>query len=204
MINRLSLLSHPRSSLVSLSLNILTNRITSSFSSMSSINNNYDNNKNNKNNNNNGVCLVFGAGSGIGGHVARRFAKGGYTTAIVRKRDDQKLMDLKKTIESETNSKCHAFLKNATDNESVLGLVNEIENEIGPISVCVYNIGANIGHRTIEKTEQRLFKKALDLGVGGAYIVSKAVTPHMKKRKRGKQRNKIVGVINVGICGCTM
>ena len=29
------------------------------------------------------VCLIIGAGAGIGGHVAKRFARGGYHAALL-------------------------------------------------------------------------------------------------------------------------
>ena len=34
-----------------------------------------------------GVCLVVGAGAGLGGHVARRFALGGYHLVLARRSD---------------------------------------------------------------------------------------------------------------------
>ena len=34
------------------------------------------------------VMLVIGAGAGIGGHVARRFAAGGYQTVLARRSDE--------------------------------------------------------------------------------------------------------------------
>ena len=37
------------------------------------------------------VCLVVGAGSGIGAHVARKFAREGYRTVVIRRSDSEKL-----------------------------------------------------------------------------------------------------------------
>ena len=45
------------------------------------------------------VCLVIGAGAGIGGNVARRFAQEGYHACVCRRTDEtglKKLVGLKK------------------------------------------------------------------------------------------------------------
>jgi NAD(P)-dependent dehydrogenase (short-subunit alcohol dehydrogenase family) len=34
------------------------------------------------------VCLILGAGAGIGGHVAKRFAREGYHACLVRRADN--------------------------------------------------------------------------------------------------------------------
>ena len=40
------------------------------------------------------VCLVIGAGAGIGGNVARRFAREGYHACLCRRSDAQGLEEM--------------------------------------------------------------------------------------------------------------
>jgi NAD(P)-dependent dehydrogenase (short-subunit alcohol dehydrogenase family) len=46
------------------------------------------------------VCLVIGAGAGIGGNVGKRFAAGGYHTVLCRRSDEEGLQQLVADIEA--------------------------------------------------------------------------------------------------------
>ena len=45
------------------------------------------------------VCLVLGAGAGIGGNVAKKFSKEGFHLCICRRTDEKGLNNLVKNIE---------------------------------------------------------------------------------------------------------
>lgn len=47
------------------------------------------------------VCLVIGAGAGIGGNVGKRFAREGYHAVLCRRSDQEGLQALVSAIESE-------------------------------------------------------------------------------------------------------
>ena len=49
----------------------------------------------------NKVCLVIGAGAGIGGHVGKRFARAGYHAVLCRRSDEAGLHRLVGEIEAE-------------------------------------------------------------------------------------------------------
>ena len=46
------------------------------------------------------VCMVLGAGAGIGGHVGKRFAQGGYHSVLCRRSDEAGLKELVGAIEA--------------------------------------------------------------------------------------------------------
>ena len=94
------------------------------------------------------VCLVIGAGRGIGGHVARRFARGGYTAVCVRRSDGGRLDTLVNDIAAE-GGRAEGALIDATDATAVDALVERVEQDIGPIECAVYNLGANMGDRSV-------------------------------------------------------
>ena len=54
------------------------------------------------------VCLVIGAGAGIGGTVAKRFAKEGYHSYLARRTDQEGLNKLIKEI-SDTGGKAVSY-----------------------------------------------------------------------------------------------
>ena len=90
------------------------------------------------------VCLIIGAGAGIGGHVAKRFARGGYHAALCRRTGQEGLDQLTADIQAEGGS-ASGYLLNAVEPETLENQVRLVEQELGPIEVLIYNLGAQIG-----------------------------------------------------------
>jgi len=130
------------------------------------------------------VCLVIGAGAGIGGNVARRFANGGYHAALCRRTDLDGLNTLVDTINSEGGS-ATGYLLNAAAENSIEERVAAIESDIGPIEVGVYNLGAQIGDRALTETSLKAFETGWRLGTFGLFRLAQAVCPLMEARGRG-------------------
>ena len=80
------------------------------------------------------VCLVIGAGAGIGGNVARRFAQAGYHACLCRRSDVDGLNRMVDSINEEGGS-ASGFLLNAIEVNSIEERVAAIEADIGPIEV---------------------------------------------------------------------
>ena len=100
------------------------------------------------------VCLIIGAGAGIGGHVAKRFARGGYHVALCRRTGQEGLDQLTADIQAEGGS-ATGYLLNAVEPETLENQVRLVEQELGPIEVLIYNLGAQIGDRRLEETPER-------------------------------------------------
>src|SRR5438552_10499644 len=89
-----------------------------------------------------GVAILVGAGDAIGAAVARRFAKGGYTVCICR-RDAAKSQALVDELKA-AGLGAHAFSVDARQEAEVQKLFADVENNIGPIEVCLFNAGSNV------------------------------------------------------------
>ena len=68
--------------------------------------------------------------------------------AQVRRSDRARLDESVESIQAQ-GGEAHGFLLDATKATAVETLVDEIESDIGPISCCVYNLGANMGIRDL-------------------------------------------------------
>ncbi len=130
------------------------------------------------------VCLVIGAGAGIGGHVGKRFAREGYHAVLCRRSDEEGLRKLVEQIEAEGNS-ASGFLLDASEADSIEKRVAEVEASIGPIEVVVFNLGAQIGDRSLEETSYKAFELGWRLATFGLFRVASAVCPLMEQRGRG-------------------
>ena len=85
------------------------------------------------------VCLVIGAGAGIGGNVAKRFAREGYHACLCRRSDEEGLARLVEEIKDEGGS-ASGYILNAVEEGTIEERAMEIERDIGPIEVVVYNL----------------------------------------------------------------
>ena len=71
------------------------------------------------------VCLVIGAGAGIGGTVAKKFASDGYYAYLARRTDEEGLNKLIKEIEN-SGGEASGSLLNVIDENSIEDLVNKV------------------------------------------------------------------------------
>ena len=148
-----------------------------------------------------GVAILVGAGDAIGAAVARRFAKGGYTVCICR-RDAAKSQGLVDELKA-AGLDAHAFSVDARQEAEVQKLFAEVEKNIGPIEVCLFNAGSNVNKPLLETTE-KLFFKAWELACYGGFLVGReAARVHASARprhhllyRRDRQRPR-----RPGLCG---
>ena len=128
------------------------------------------------------VALVIGAGDATGGAIARRFAREGFATVIVR-RDAENLKDLTEQIVAE-GGEAHAFGVDARKEDQVVDLFARIEAEIGPLEVVVFNIGANVNFSIVETTA-RVYTKVWEMAALAGFLTGREAAKHMLPRGRG-------------------
>lgn len=130
------------------------------------------------------VCLVIGAGAGIGGTVGQRFAAEGYHACLCRRSDEEGLKRLVQSIEDAGGS-ASGYLRNTVEEGVIEELVADIEAQTGPIEVAVYNLGAQIGNRDLADTSYSAFEMGWRLGTFGLFRLAQALFARMVERGRG-------------------
>lgn len=130
------------------------------------------------------VCLVIGAGAGVGGNVGKRFAREGYHAVLCRRSDAEGLHKLVADIEGAGGS-ASGFLLDAAKDNTIEERIQAVEADIGPIEVVVYNLGAQIGDRSLEETSYKAFELGWRLGTFGLFRTASAVCPLMEERGKG-------------------
>src|SRR5260221_2897868 len=128
------------------------------------------------------VALVVGAGEATGGAIARRFAREGYAACVTRRTGD-KLAPLVAQIEA-AGGGARAFGSDARREEQVTELVQTIERELGPIEVCVFNVGGNVRF-PIRETTSRVYTKVWEMAALAGFLVGREVAKVMVPRRRG-------------------
>jgi len=131
-----------------------------------------------------GACLVVGAGDDTGGAIARAFAREGYTACVTRRpRHADKLELLAQSIRDE-GGEARAFPSDARDEKVVIALVDEIEREVGPLEVAIFNPGANVRFPITETTE-RVFRKVWEMACYAGFLMGREAARRMLERERG-------------------
>ncbi|MEL7548163.1 MAG: SDR family NAD(P)-dependent oxidoreductase [Pseudomonadota bacterium] len=130
------------------------------------------------------VCLVIGAGAGIGGTTGAKFAREGYHAVLCRRSDAEGLEKMVSDIKA-GGGNASGRLLNAIDDNAIEDLIAEVEKDIGPIEVVVFNLGAQIGDRKLEDTSHKAFEMGWRLATFGLFRTAKAVCPLMEERGSG-------------------
>lgn len=131
-----------------------------------------------------GVCLVVGAGDGVGGAIAKAFAAEGYEVCVTRRaRNLDQLEELAQSIR-EAGGKARAYGVDAREESEMVALVDRIEAEVGPLDVVVFNIGANVRFGIVETTS-RVFTKVWEMACFAGFLTVREAARVMVPRGRG-------------------
>ena len=130
------------------------------------------------------VCLVIGAGAGIGSHVGRRFAREGYHAVLCRRTDEEGLNRSVANIAADGGA-ASGFLLNAVAPDGIEERVAAIEADIGPIEVVVHNLGAQIGDRSLAETSHKVFERGWRMATFSLFRTAASICPLMEARGQG-------------------
>ena len=130
------------------------------------------------------VCLIMGAGAGIGGTVGKKFASEGYHAVLCRRSDEAGLETLVSNIKA-AGGEASGFLLNAVDEGAIEKRIRHVEEEIGPIAVVLFNLGAQIGNRSLEEVTYKQFELGWRMATFGLFRMAKELFPRMEARGGG-------------------
>ncbi len=128
------------------------------------------------------VALVLGAGDGLGGAIARRFAREGYVACVARRNGD-KLAPLCRQIEA-AGGRALPFGLDARNEDEVIALFDDVEKRVGAVEVAVHNIGANI-HLPIREMTTRKYFKVWHMACFSGFLMGREAARRMVPRGRG-------------------
>lgn len=130
------------------------------------------------------VCLVIGVGAGVGSAIANAFAQDGFEVVITRRA--RNLPDLEAIAQGirDRGGIAHARGTDARSEDETIALFREIERDIGPIEVVVFNIGANVRF-AIQETTARVFTKVWEMACFAGFLAGREAAKVMVPRGRG-------------------
>ena len=131
----------------------------------------------------NPAAIIIGAGDATGGAIARAFAAEGLTACVTRReRHADALEALAATIRDA--GKARAFPADARDEAAMIALFDQVEAEVGPVEVAVFNIGANVNF-PIGETSVRVYTKVWEMACLAGFLMGREAAKRMAPRGRG-------------------
>lgn len=129
-------------------------------------------------------AVIIGAGDATGGAIARAFAAEGLIACVNRRpRNIDQLEALAQSIRDDGHQ-ARAFPADARDETAMIALFDQVEAEVGPVDVAVFNIGANVNFPIVE-TSVRVYQKVWEMGCLGGFLMGREAARHMIARGRG-------------------
>jgi 3-oxoacyl-[acyl-carrier protein] reductase len=125
------------------------------------------------------VCLVTGAGRGIGRAVVARLAREGAQAVIACDVSSEGFPELERSQDS-----VRVRLLDVTDAAAVARAVTEISTELGGIDVLVNNAGIT-RDALLQKMTDEQWAAVLAANLTGVFFVTRAVAPGMMARRSG-------------------
>jgi len=142
------------------------------------------------------VCLITGAGSGIGEASARLFATEG--ARVVAADIDQAAATRTADAINQSGGSAIARRVDVTDEAQTLALTASVLEELGRVDVLFNNAGIP-GVGNIEETTTELFDRVMAVNVRGVFLMSRAVLPPMLRQRAGSVINMSSGIAEMGL-----
>lgn len=149
-----------------------------------------------------GKVVVFtGAGGGIGSALVKSLAAVGATVALCDI-NEEALSEIQKEIEAK-DGQASSHKLDVTNQTSIKDCIEEIGSKYGRIDILVNCAGINKREGFMDVQEET-YDRMMNINLKGAFFVTQAVAPYMKKQKNGSIIN--IGSHNTGsiLGGCAI
>ncbi len=130
------------------------------------------------------VCLIVGAGPGIGQACALAFARGEQCDIALASRQPQHLRPIADSIAETTGRRVKTYAADSGDFVSLRRLVETVGTELGDPDVVIFNAASAHRGKPLQ-VEPEKWIEDFRINVGGAVVLAQAVAPAMKVRGRG-------------------
>jgi 3-hydroxy acid dehydrogenase/malonic semialdehyde reductase len=128
--------------------------------------------------------FVTGATSGFGKAIATMFAEKGFDVIISGRRQDR-LNDLKQSLEAQFQAKVIAFCFDVRDRKATEEAIAALKQQVDKIDILVNNAGLAAGMATIDEGDVDNWDRMIDTNIKGLLYVTRQIAPMMREQCSG-------------------
>ncbi|RST61071.1 glucose 1-dehydrogenase [Siminovitchia terrae] len=146
------------------------------------------------------VCIITGAGGGMGKVAAQMFAKEGGKIAVFELNEQAGLETVNEI--KENGGEAAFFLCNIANEQNVASAVSEVVEKYGKIDVLYNNAGVMPAEdHSVVDTSEEVWDLVMNVNVKGIFFMTKYVIPEMEKNQSGS----IINIASfVAFMGCSV
>lgn len=130
------------------------------------------------------VAIITGAEGGLGSAAAMCYAYNGAHLALLGL-GKEGLDTVKRDVEAETDRKVITIETDVTNEEAVAAAVQQVMDTFGKIDILLNNAGIALSGDVVNLSWAD-WEKTMNVNLGGVFLMSKAVVPHMQAQQYGK------------------
>jgi 3-oxoacyl-[acyl-carrier protein] reductase len=130
------------------------------------------------------VAMVSGSGRGIGRAIALVMAERG-ADIVLLDIESAAVAAVADEVEA-LGRRVHRGVCDVTDIAATAALVCAAEAGLGPIDILVNNAGIPGGEIAFEEVDEETYDRMVDVHVKGAFFLTQAVAPSMKRHRSGR------------------
>jgi NAD(P)-dependent dehydrogenase (short-subunit alcohol dehydrogenase family) len=130
------------------------------------------------------VCMVSGAGQGLGRTIALEMVSEGARVALLER--NRETLDAVMDEIAGLGGTARAFDLDVTDYDAYRAAVESVIKDFGRIDVLVNNAAINPPAKTILQDTLEDWRRTIAINLEAVYMGSKLVAPHMVERKSGR------------------
>ncbi len=140
------------------------------------------------------TALITGAARGIGKAIAIKFAEQGASVAFTDVREDDNFKQTEKELNA-LGVKAKGYVSNAAMFDDAAACVEQMVRDFGCVDILVNNAGITRDNLLLRMSEAD-WDLVLNINLKSAFNLTKAVQPHMIKKRSGSIINmsSVVGV----------
>ncbi len=143
------------------------------------------------------ICVITGAGSGLGREFATQLYQAGGLLALC----DLDRNGLEKTLQltGDDGSKVKLFQVDVSDQAAMSQFAQDVESQLGPADVLINNAGICLIPQTFEETPDDQFQKVIDVNMWGPFYGIRAFLPQLKTRPEANIVNisSLAGIVGM-------
>jgi 3-oxoacyl-[acyl-carrier protein] reductase len=142
------------------------------------------------------IALVTGGSRGIGAATCVELARHGADVAINYRQDAAAAERVRAQVAA-LGRRAAAVQADVSEGVQVTALVAEVERALGPVDILVNNAG-QAHRRSLDETTLEDWELTLKVNLTSAWLVTRAVLPHMRAQRWGRIVNVSSGAAHTG------